>query len=79
MRKEPEDAGVVWHGKPKYPEIEVRLIGLDGNAFALMGAVVKALKAAKITKEERDTFMQEATRGNYDDLLLTCLRWVTVS
>ena len=72
------DAGVVWHGKPKYPEVTVQLIGQDGNAFAVMGAVVKALRAAKITKEERDTFMQEATKGDYNELLTTCMRWVTV-
>ena len=72
------DAGVIWHGKPKYPEITVQLTGTDGNAFAVMGAVVKALRAAKITKEERDTFMQEATKGDYNELLATCMRWVVV-
>ena len=28
----------------KYPEITVELIGQDGNAFAILGAVHKALK-----------------------------------
>jgi hypothetical protein len=65
--------------RPKYPEIAVRLIGTDGNAFAVMGAVVKALKAAKVSQEERDAFMAEATAGDYDALLATCLRWVEVT
>lgn len=72
------DAGVAVQTRPKYPEIVVQLSGQDGNAFGVMGAVVKALKAAKTTKEERDTFMQEATRGDYNELLATCMRWVVV-
>ena len=38
----------------KYPEIEVQLDGTDGNAFALIGKVQKALKEAEVSKEELD-------------------------
>lgn len=64
---------------PKYPEVEVRLTGEDGNAFAVIGAVIKAMKAAKVTADEIDAYIAEATAGNYNQLLGTTMRWVYVS
>jgi len=64
---------------PKYPQIVVKLIGTDGNAFAVMGKVTKALREAGINKEERDAFTAEATASDYDNLLATCMRWVTIN
>ena len=63
---------------PKYPDIRVRLVGCDGNAFAVLGAVGAALKRAGVPKAERDTFMADATSGDYDHLLATAMRWVEV-
>lgn len=63
---------------PKY-NIEVQLSGRDGNAFAIIGAVSGAMKRAKVSKEEIDSFIKEATNGDYDHLLQTCMRWVSVS
>jgi len=63
---------------PKY-NIEVKLTGTDGNAFALMGKVNRALQAANVSKELRDKFMDECMSGNYDHLLNTCMKWVHVS
>ena len=62
----------------KYPEIEVELMGTDGNAFALIGKVQKALKEAEVSKEEIDEFFNEATSGDYNHLLQTCMEWVNV-
>ncbi len=62
----------------KYPEIEVDLVGTDGNAFALIGKVRQALKANGVSKEEIDDFSKEATSGNYNHLLQTCMKWVNV-
>lgn len=62
----------------KYPAIKVKLTGRDGNAFAIIGAVDKALRAAKVPDEERKAFRDECMSGNYDELLQTCLRWVDV-
>ena len=64
---------------PKYPEIEVQLLGTDANAFAIMGAVTQAMRRGGIGKEERDAFMDEAMSGDYDHLLQTCMKWVSVS
>ena len=62
----------------KYPEIEVDLVGTDGNAFALIGKVRQALKANGVSKQEIDDFIKEATSGNYNHLLQTCMKWVNV-
>ena len=42
---------------PKYPEIEVELIGQDGNAFAILGNVMRAMRQAKVPNTEIDAFL----------------------
>ena len=61
----------------KYPHIYARLVGEDGNAFAIMGRVTKALHYGGIDKAERDLFLKECMSGDYDNLLRTCTQWVT--
>ena len=36
----------------KYPEITVQLIGLDGNAFAILGRCLEAMRKAGLSQEE---------------------------
>jgi len=61
----------------KYPEVKkVKLVGEDGNAFAILGRVMKAMKVAGLPKEVVDAYYAEATSGDYDHLLQTTLRWV---
>jgi hypothetical protein len=62
-----------------YPEIEVELVGQDGNAFAILGAVKRALRNGGVAKEEIDKFMAEAMDGDYDHLLQTAMKWVNIS
>lgn len=62
----------------KYPEIEVELIGNDGNAFAIMGAVRKALKKANVSNAEIEQYTKESTSGDYDNLLRVAMDWVSV-
>jgi len=59
----------------KYPKIKVKLVGQDSNAFFVLSRCGKAMWNAGLSKEERDTFMKEATAGNYDHLLQTCMSW----
>ena len=61
----------------KYPDITVKLIGEDGNAFAVIGKVSRAIKS-KYGKEASDAFFKEATQGDYNHLLATCMKWVNV-
>jgi len=63
---------------PKYPDIKVKLVGEDGNPFAILGKVCKALRGARVPQEEVTAFMSEATSGDYDHLLVTCMKWVDV-
>jgi hypothetical protein len=62
----------------KYPEIVVDLVGQDGNAFFVLGKVQRELRRAKVSKEEQEFFMDEATSGDYNHLLQTVIAWVTV-
>jgi hypothetical protein len=62
----------------KYPDVVVELVGNDGNAFAIMGAVSKALRRHGVDKTEIDEYMQESMSGDYDNLLRTAFRWVSV-
>jgi hypothetical protein len=63
----------------KYPQIEVELSGQDGNAFSILGKCTKAMRRGGIPKDEIDKFVAEATAGDYDHLLQTCMKWVDVS
>lgn len=63
----------------RHPEIEVELVGSDGNAFAVLGNVRRALVRGGVPREEVDEFMAEATSGDYDHLLQTAMAWVEVS
>lgn len=62
----------------RYPNIQVVLIGEDGNAFNVLGLVQRALKEADVPVEDRAVFMAEATSGNYDHLLGVVQDWVEV-
>lgn len=64
---------------PKYPNIKVRLTGKDGNAFAVLGKMQKALVKGGAPKKEVDAFFTEATGGDYNRLLQTCMKWVEVT
>ena len=57
--------------------IKVKLIGEDGNAFAILGKVSHALRHAG-KKELADEFVREAMKGDYDHLLCTCMEVVKV-
>lgn len=58
-------------------KIKVKLIGNDGNAFAILGAVQKALKDHG-RSDLVDEFLKEAMSGDYDHLLQTCCKYVEV-
>ena len=52
----------------------VRLAGEDGNAFAILGRVRRAMRVAGWPKDAIDRFLAEATSGDYDHLLQTVIR-----
>jgi hypothetical protein len=64
---------------PKYPTVKVgiNLMGPDGNAFVILGRVRKALEIANVPKTEIEDFTDEATTGDYENLLRVCASWVS--
>lgn len=48
---------------------EYTLVGVDGNAFSVMGYVTAAMRERKFSKEEIDAYQAEAMSGDYNNLL----------
>ena len=63
----------------KYPAIQVKLTGTDGNAYAILGTVSRALRTAGVAAAEVTAFNDEAMSGDYNNLLITCSQWVVIS
>ena len=60
------------------PRPRVKLLGEDGNAFAILGRCSRAARAAGKPQPWIDRFMTEAKAGNYDHLLQTTMRYFEV-
>ena len=59
-------------------DIKVKLVGEDGNAFAILGRCRKAMEKAK-RLDLWDEFYKEATSGNYNHLLFTVCDYFEVN
>jgi hypothetical protein len=55
--------------------IPCNLIGVDGNAFALMGHWRKNAARAGRTQEEIKLVLDEAVQGDYNQLISTLLKY----
>lgn len=64
--------------KVKYPNITVKLVGSDGNAFAIMGKIQSALRKNKVPQTEIDECMEKMMSGDYNNLLRTAMEYVNV-
>lgn len=56
----------------------VKLIGLNGNAFFVMGKVKRALQKAGADREYIDQYLSEATFGDYHHLLAVSMKYVDI-
>lgn len=65
--------------EPKYPAVTVQLTGMDGNGFFIVTRVSAALRAAKVPQEDISAYVSECMDGDYDHLLQTTMRTVTVA
>lgn len=63
----------------KYPEIGLRRSETEGNAFALVGAVRRALLNAGVPRRMVEEFTAQAASGDYDKALQVCMTWVSIS
>lgn len=56
----------------------LELTGQDGNAYAILGRASRVARKAGWTTEEIKRFHDEATTGDYDHLLQTCMKYFDV-
>ena len=49
--------------------VKLKLVGLDGNAFSLMGAFQREARKQGRTPEEIKAVLDDCMSGNYDHLL----------
>ena len=62
----------------KYPDITVKIIGVNGNAFNILGICTTAMRKHRLPQSEIDSFISEATSGGYDNLLCVVTNWFNV-
>lgn len=62
----------------KFKHVQVQLTGNDGNAFAIMGAVSRAMKDNDATDEEVNAYFEASQSGDYDNLLRVACATVDV-
>ena len=58
--------------------VEVELVGGNGNAFAILGKVARAMRYAGVEKAVIDQYRKEAMGGDYDNLLAVTMDYVEV-
>lgn len=56
------------------PKVKLTLVGLDGNAFSLMGAFKNAARRQGWDKPSIDDVLNECMSGDYDHLLQTLMK-----
>lgn len=54
-------------------KVKMTLIGVDGNAFALIGAFAKEAKRQGWSKEQVEAVTVKCMKGSYDELLCTLM------
>lgn len=50
-------------------KVKLRLVGIDGNAYSLMGAFQNQARKEKWTPEEIKTVLDDCMSGDYNHLL----------
>ncbi len=51
------------------PKVKCKLVGEDGNAFAILGRFTQAARKAGWTNDQIKTVRDDAMSGDYDHLL----------
>lgn len=58
-----------------HTKVKVKLVGEDGNAFSIIGRVLKALKRSD-QPEAAAEYLERARSGDYDNLLRVTLEYI---
>jgi hypothetical protein len=56
-------------------KVKMNLVGLDGNAFSLMGAFSRTARQQGWTKEEIDAVLKICMSGDYENLISTLVEY----
>lgn len=59
--------------------VDVDLVGQNGNAYMVLGICQKAARKAGIEDTKINQFLDEAKQGDYDHLLRTCMKYFNVN
>lgn len=60
----------------KYPNVHVKLLGEDGNAFFIIARAMQAMRRAGLTTSQIDAYREEATSGDYNKVLMVTIQTV---
>lgn len=52
------------------------LVGVDGNAYSIMGYVIKAMRESGFTKEEIQKYQDDAMAADYNHLVYSSFAMV---
>lgn len=55
--------------------LDLELVGVDGNAYAVMGVFSRQARREGWTQEEIDLVLEEAQSGDYNHLLCTIMTY----
>lgn len=61
----------------KVKKVKMSLVGVDGNAFSVMGVFSRKAREQGWTKDEIDAVMTKAMSGDYNNLLATIQENIT--
>lgn len=59
-------------------DVTVKLLGLDGNAFNILGIVRREMSKAKVNSDIINDYLKEAMSGDYNHLLRVTQEYVNV-
>jgi len=52
------------------------LVGIDGNAYSVMGYVTNAMREQGFSKAERDEYLKKAMSSDYNNLLCVSMDYI---
>ena len=52
------------------------LVGVNGNAYAVMGYTAKAMRREGFSQEEIEEMKDKAMSDDYDNLLMVCMEYI---
>jgi hypothetical protein len=52
------------------------LVGVNGNAYALMGYTARAMNDAEFSKDDINAMYDAAKSGDYSHLICVCNSWI---